>query len=215
MTMVFCPKKLHTASSAPKMVILQFLLDMRSIFDADSIQMRLTADDAAEFDLRPSFILQSMVMRWTEKMMTTRKKQYMAQFIAVILTASFLKQDNNQDVLRLWDGGGHGGPLEHGGGQLGLTLVSRQQEGGSLYRVLWCLHYIIISSWEKILVSSVWQGPGTEKKLWRHTIWGTNEIVSRRWELYKCVVVVCVVWGVCVCVLDRLVGTKFAGRIRR
>ena len=101
MTKVFCPKKLHTASSAPKMVVLQFLLDMRSIFDADSIQMRLTADDAAEFDLRPSFILQSMVMRWTEKMMTTRKKQYMAQFIAVILTASFLKQDNNQDVLRL------------------------------------------------------------------------------------------------------------------
>jgi len=27
---------------------------------------------------------------------------------------------------------GHGGPLEHGGGRLGLTLVSRQQEGGSL-----------------------------------------------------------------------------------
>ena len=101
MTKVFCAKKLHIASSAPKMVILQFLLDMRSIFDADSIQMQLTADDAAEFDQRPSFILQSMVMRWTEKMMTTRTKQYMAQFIAVILTASFLKQDNNQDVLRL------------------------------------------------------------------------------------------------------------------
>ena len=102
MTKVFCPKKLHTASSAPKMVILQFLLDMRSIFDADSIQMRLTADDAAEFDQRPSFILQSMVMRGskTEKMMTTRKKQYSSQFIAVLLIASFLKQDNNQDVLR-------------------------------------------------------------------------------------------------------------------
>ena len=74
MTMVFCPKKLHTA---PKMVILQFLLDKRSIFDADSIQMQLTADDAAEFDQRPSFILQSMVMRGpkTEKMMTTRKNR--------------------------------------------------------------------------------------------------------------------------------------------
>ena len=94
----------------------------------------LTADDSAEFDQRPSFILQSMAMRGpkTEKMMTIRKKQYMAQFIAVILKASYLKQNNNQDVLRCWDGGGHGGPVEHGGGQLGLTLVSWQQEGGSL-----------------------------------------------------------------------------------
>ena len=67
MTMVFCPKKLHTASSAPKMVILQFLLDKRSIFDADSIQMQLTADDATEEVMRGPK---------TEKMMTTRKKQY-------------------------------------------------------------------------------------------------------------------------------------------
>ena len=43
------------------------------------------------------------------------------------------KEDNNQDVLYdWWDGGGRGGPAEHGGGRLGLTLVSRQQEGGSL-----------------------------------------------------------------------------------
>ena len=57
------------------------------------------------------------------------------------------KEDNNQDVLYdWWDGDGRGGPAEHGGGQLGLTLVSRQQEGGSLHLVLWCLHYIIISS---------------------------------------------------------------------
>ena len=58
-----------------------------------------------------------------------------------------LKQDNNQDVLYgWWDGGGRGGPVEHGGGRLCLTLVSRQREGGALYLVLWCLHYIIISS---------------------------------------------------------------------
>ena len=29
-----------------------------------------------------------------------------------------------------------------------------------------------------LLFNQWWQGPGTEKKLWRHTIWGTNEIVE-------------------------------------
>ena len=85
--------------------------------------------------------------RWWQQ---ERSNAVVAQFIAVLLTASFLKQDNNQDVLRWWDGGGLGGPVEHGGGRLGLTLVSRQQEGGPLYCVLWCLHFIIISTWEKM-----------------------------------------------------------------
>ena len=170
MKMVFFPKKLHRASSLRRWyLILQFLLDKRSIFDADSTQMQMQLQ-MMQLNLIRDFLL-FFNQWWWEDLKQRRwwqqeRSNKVAQFIAVILTASFLKQDNNQDVLRWWDGGGLGGPVEHGGGRLGLTLVSWQQEGGPLYCVLWCLNDIIISTWEK---------------------WN-----CRKWELYKCVVVVCV-----------------------
>ena len=73
-------KKLHRASSLRRWyLILQFLLDKRSIFDADSTQMQMQLQ-MMQLNLIRDFLLflQSMVMRGpkTEKMMTRRKKQY-------------------------------------------------------------------------------------------------------------------------------------------
>ena len=158
MKMVFFPKKLHRASSLRRWyLILQFLLDKRSIFDADSTQMQMQLQ-MMQLNLIRDFLL-FFNQWWWEDLKQRRwwqeeRSNTVAQFIAVLLTASFLKQDNNQDVLRWWDGGGLGGPVEHGGGRLGLTLVSRQQEGGSLSGVSmtsWHHHFIM----RKILILNV------------------------------------------------------------